>query len=208
MSCETCHDPHRSMSRARASGIRGHAPRAPTCHEPHDMAQQGTVTRTASTCHMRATPVFDVGRRGDPRPLDPLDGSRIHPAAPGAIALLPNLAEGRLASVRLAGRRSARAHVDDPGLEMMALSFSGHAARAHTGKVDESPQPGRVRLADVSPRARYHRWRGAGRQLEARTAYEVALELDPRLAESMSNLGLLAREARCGAGRHRAPRRG
>jgi tetratricopeptide (TPR) repeat protein len=32
---------------------------------------------------------------------------------------------------------------------------------------------------------------GAGRENEARTSYEVALELDPRLAESLSNLGLL-----------------
>ena len=193
LSCETCHDPHRSVFDA-AERARTRAA-CTTCHAdgaPHDARASACGLEPAArsgkdcvACHMRETPVFDVASvrihdhfiRVDPgEPSPPPTAVRTDEAPDGAWKRF------RWPDV------PPPAHVDDPGILMMGLSAAGHLERALALTATE-PSP------TVAALPMYHHVRGslldrAGRP-EAVAAYERALALDPALGESANNLGLL-----------------
>jgi len=182
MSCVTCHDPHLSLAGERER-LRVRSA-CESCHDAHALTEPAPDTDCVA-CHMQKTRVFDVA---DVEIHDHWIRSRPDPPGTPGPLRFPESPDGTWRRFVWPGVEPPE-HVADPGLEMMALSFSGHAARALQG-ADEAPG------AVVAALPMYHHVRagileGAGRENEARTAYEVALELDPRLAESLSNLGLL-----------------
>lgn len=205
MTCETCHDPHRALSRdgerARTRAACGSC--HPTAGAQHGQSSAGACSRMDDTpppglpeppdgaspdcvaCHMRVTPVFDVAHveihdhwiRAEPDP----------PSAPGPLRV-PESAEGDWRRFTWPGEPRPE-HVDDPGLWMMALDHHGHTERA-LARVDEPPGPTVARLP------MYHHVRGSllerfERFADAIAAYERALALDPDLAPSAINLALL-----------------
>jgi len=196
MTCGTCHDPHRALSDERERRRVRDACRA--CHPdggPHASTRADEASACSrmpapadgdcASCHMRVTGVFDVAEveihdhfiRTDPGP----------PSRPGELRF-PESAEGDWRRFRWPGE-PAPEHVDDPGLWMMALNHGGHLDRA-VELVDDEPGP------TVALLPMYHHVRGsllerAGRTSDAIAAYARALELDPRLAASAINLGLL-----------------
>ncbi len=199
LACESCHDPHRSLSeprekeRVRAACGRCHADAA----APATTAQAAAACalppgeragRDCVSCHMRTSGVFDVAEvrihdhwiRADPGP----EGAR------GPLRF-PESSAGDWRRFAWPGAPPVE-HADDPGLWLMALAHGGHLERARA-RLSEPPGPLAARLP------MYHHVRGSllersGRLPEARASYEKALELDPELAEPAVNLGaLLAR---------------
>ncbi len=179
LTCETCHDPHRSLepTQSRAACVDCH----PAAHADDAAMAEGDCV----SCHMRTTPVFDVAGveitdhfiRAEPGP----------PSVPGPIRF-PESPTGDWKRVRWPGVPPP-AHVDDPGLLMMAFAHRGHIEAARE-LVDVPPGPG------AAPLPMYHHVRGsllegAERWQEAYDAYKRALELDPDLAASATNLGFL-----------------
>ncbi len=101
----------------------------------------------------------------------------------------PESAEGDWRRFQWPGKSNQPAHMNDAGLWMMPYANGGHLQQA-LKLLDESPG----QTAAGIPM--YHHVRAgllesAGRSEEARNAYELALQLDPELAESAINLGLL-----------------
>lgn len=189
LTCVTCHDPHTSSfdpaerARVRAACTRCHAETAANganaCSRP--LEQRGA--RDCASCHMRKTPVFDVGeveihdhfiRRENPPPSR-FEKLRVKEAQDGELALFtwPG--------------KPAAPYADDAGLWMMAYMSLGRPDRASAFAARE---PGAV--ARALPM--YHHLRGSlfesQRKLEeARASYAAALALDPEQAESAVNLG-------------------
>ena len=184
--CETCHDPHRSVYEPRErERVRG------ACLECHGHESCGLHDAEAKRgkdcvdCHMRKTPVLDVAhvRITDHRIL-------VRPPPPSEPAPL-RFAESPTGDWRRFQwpGEPPPGHADDPGLWMMAYASGGYFDRA-LELVDAEPGP------RVKSLAMYHHVRGlvlegANRAPEAVASYRAALGLDPELAESASNLGLL-----------------
>ena len=254
LSCQSCHDPHRSLKepgervRVRAAcgachaspgsaGPRGDAEPAGAASSPLPQETQTTSTtkpaagtsralaaraarssrptssacaldaarlaselaagRDCVSCHMPLTPVFDVA------------GLSIHdhfirrrPRTPPA----PAVGELRFCESADGDWRRftwpsapAPAHIDDPGLWLMALVGGGQLPAAQA-RVDERPGPTAAGLP------MYHHVRASlleslDRPEEAQAEHRRALELDPELASSAINLGwLLARLGRAREG--------
>lgn len=215
MTCITCHDPHRSLhqgkerDRVRASCTKCHAddsakrmrtlvggkPSASACSrlasgaiETH-AEQIGDVLREdCVTCHMPRTGVFDVAEVMIHDHFIRRDTSGARGPTAEADLRFPESATGDWRRFRWPGVEAPE-HIDDPGLWMMAYASGEHLQRAMEF-VDRTP--GKA-AADLPM---YHHVRGsllesAGRQTDAVTAYERALKLDPALAPSAINLGLL-----------------
>jgi hypothetical protein len=195
LACDTCHDPHRTLfeadERARVRNacqachpgeLELPSATASPCSRPTEPA---AGARDCVDCHMRRTPTYDVAEveihdhhiRRDPGPAS-------RPARPRVLAS-PALDWKRFAWPD----QEPPEHVDDPGLWLMALAHRGGLERA-AERLAEQPGP------RVEGLAMYHHSRGSlleriGRPEEAVPAYERALELDPELAPSAINLGLL-----------------
>ncbi|MEM7307561.1 MAG: cytochrome c3 family protein [Planctomycetota bacterium] len=186
MLCTTCHDPHRALAdptvrtRTRAACGDCHARLAPS-HPPE-------AGRDCVDCHMRRTPVFDVAEveihdhwiRTEPGPPS------AH-KAPGELRF-PESPDADWKRVAWPGVK-APAHANDPGLLMMALAHRGHTERA-TALADAEPGAA-ARTLPMYHHVRASLLEQAGRNGEAQDAYGAALALDPDLAASATNLGLL-----------------
>jgi hypothetical protein len=187
--CETCHDPHHSLSDAveRARARAG----CTICHPLGD-CEKPVAERSALDCvdcHMRLTPVFDVG------------GVQIHdhwirtrPGAPSREAALRTTesTNGRLR--RFDWNLDAVAPPPtDPGLDMLAFAQLSNSPEAH----DRAARLARLELGSASRElGMAHHVRASllqqqGKLEEARKAYKRALLLTPGLEESRNNLALL-----------------
>lgn len=194
LSCETCHDPHRSLSDPRArEQVRGACLK---CHasSPREDRSGCTLPRTERggrdcvDCHMRTTGVFDVANVAihdhlvarAPAPARRTGSIRIHHTQDGALAVFgwPG--------------RPRPGYAEDPGLALMAAVVSGFPARA-VPLVDREPAD------SVKALATYQHLRaivleGLGRPDDAAKAYREALRLEPDSPDSAVNLApLLAR---------------
>ena len=210
--CATCHDPHRALSdpsvraRTRAACLTCHPAMGPASIAPDSSRSRAapcaradpapTEAQRASdcvTCHMPRRPVFDVAEveihdhfiRVVPEASGASEEHVPRSTAPLRFAEAP---AGPWKRVRWPGV-DPPAHIDDPGLWMMACFHGGQFEQA-LSYVDRPPG------AEVARLAMYHHVRGvllerAERAREAEASYERALELDPALAEARSNLGLL-----------------
>lgn len=197
MSCETCHDPHRSgrepqeRARVRAACVSCHTegnttePRGRACRREPKAEPRGA---DCVECHMRVTPVFD------------LTGIRIHdhriltrPPAPSHFERSrPTQATSQLE--RFTWPDAKPPLFGDPGLEMLALTSLGWS-QAALEWVDAVPAP------QVQAMLEYQFHRGAlledrelsrvssgispdrSRMAAAAQAYERALTLQPNAVE-------------------------
>jgi predicted CXXCH cytochrome family protein len=205
LSCESCHDPHRSVfapeerARVRAACQRCHEPggeveeRASDCALPRG---ERPSDRDCAACHMRRTGVFDVAeveihdhwikrRTPAPSPRGPL---RFPESAGGDWRLF------EWPDAPASGR------ADDPGLWTLALHGANHLERAR-----EFARRGEGAFAKDLPML--HHVRGSllergGDHALALAAYERALALDPELAEAAINLApVLAHEGKAQQGK-------
>jgi predicted CXXCH cytochrome family protein len=197
MSCETCHNPHRTSrdayerARVRAACVKCHAegsrtePRGPPCSREPEAVPRGA---DCVGCHMRLTPVFD------------LTGIRIHDhrivARPPAPSRFERSRPTQAMSVleRFAWPDVKPPLSGDPGLELLALSGLGWSDAA-LERVDAVPAP------QVCGMPEYHFARGKllenremarvssgirpdrSRMEAAALAYERALMLQPNAVE-------------------------
>ena len=209
LACEGCHDPHRSTAEPAERALVREACRA--CHEPlASVAKRASDCglaradrpdgRDCVDCHMRTTGVFDVA------------GVAIHDhwirrALPAASAPAPlRFPESASGDWRVftwpdeSAGESAPAPEPDPGLWTMALAHGGLAARAREFL---ARGPGtRARELAMLYHVRGSLLEESGDANAARRAYEHALELDPELCESTTNLGpLLAHAGEAAAGK-------
>ena len=197
LSCETCHDPHRSVfdpvekRRVRAvcttchgdltGPVTGQAD-GPTGMHGGEQAQD----RDCIDCHMRRTPVFDLEHveihdhfiRREPPPPSSFEQIRSKQTLPGAA----------LARFNWPGA-AAPPHVGDPGLLLMALAAAGQAEAA-AARVDSEP------AREIRRLSQYHHLRGValerlGRDEDARVAYGRALVLERGAPETAVNLSLV-----------------
>ncbi|HEX6885506.1 MAG TPA: hypothetical protein VF530_19190 [Planctomycetota bacterium] len=194
--CETCHDPHRTLSepreRARVRAACAH------CHgeveSPAEAAScalpraERPAERDCVDCHMRRTGVFDVPavsihdhwiqRRPPP------------PSTPGPLRF-PESPQGDWRLFAWPDEPAPFA-ADDPGPWTLALAHGGHLERA---RAQAARGPGTVAAGlPMLHHVRASLLERAGELPAARAAYERALALDPQLAEARINLApLLAR---------------
>lgn len=218
MTCESCHDPHRSLhepevrAEVRAACLRCHEPDAgarvglgarplasrcsrgvDTTIETHSVQLEPAVRRDCVDCHMPRTGVFDVA------------GVTVHdhfvrrrpgpPRPPSEDHELryPESPEGDWRVFTWPGE-PAPPHATDPGLWAMALAGAGHRERAR-----EALARGAGEAAGRLPM--FHHVRGSlleevGEDAEAVAAYRRALELTggvptPASAPAATNLGRL-----------------
>lgn len=191
LSCETCHDPHRSVfdpaakRQVRAACVRCHGDLAPD----HAPAHAGG-DRDCVACHMRRTPVFDLEHveihdhfiRREPPPPSSFERIRSKQTLPGAA----------LARFNWPGA-AAPPHAGDPGLDLMAYTAAGQDERAATfvdGRAEREP------AREIQRLSQYHHLRGValerlGRDEDARVAYGRALVLDRGAPETAVNLSLV-----------------
>jgi hypothetical protein len=195
LACDTCHDPHRTLfepeerSRVRSACRSCHANEdalpgatAAACSRPHGLDVGG---RDCVDCHMRRTPTFDVAEVSI---HDHYIRRASHAASPGTTPRVLESPRADWARFAWPGK-AVPEHFDDPGLWLMAYTHRGALERA-AGLLDEPAGP----RVDAMPM--HHHSRGSllerlGRPAEAVLAYERALALDPDLAPSAINLGLL-----------------
>lgn len=192
LDCTTCHNPHAALSGSKRETERVRM-KCQSCHAPADPGA-AHCTRTPAksdgdcvSCHMPQTGVFDVA------------GIQIHdhfirtrpaarpPAAPEEVRFAES-PSGDWRRFTWPGEPPPST-LDDLGLWMMAYAGGGHLEEAME-LVDADPGN---RTRDL---AMYHHVRatlldGMQRTEEAKQAYELALALDPDLAISATNLGLL-----------------
>ena len=194
LTCTTCHDPHRSLAepreaaRVRAACASCHAGAAGPAHPCALAPEERAAGQDCVACHMPRRGVFDVA---EVEVHDHWIRKRPGPAPVRGPLRFPESASGDWKRFGWPGAQPPE-HAGDPGLLMMALAHQKYAARA-LELVDREPH---VRVRELPM---YHHVRGsllelAGRHADARAAYVRALQLDPELAESTTNLGpLLAR---------------
>lgn len=219
MTCETCHDPHRSLSqsgerdRVRAACLQCHepdagmpkslgsAPSASRCSRPqstaietHSVQLEVTGRQDCASCHLPRTGVFDVAGVTIHDHYIRRDVSGARPPTTDAELRFPESATGDWKRFEWPGQ-PAPAHLEDPGLWMMAHVTGGYLQRARD-LVDSEPGPVARRLP------MYHHLRaglleGLDRPEDAALAYERVLALEasgaitPDAAPSAINLGLL-----------------
>jgi hypothetical protein len=220
MVCTTCHNPHRTLAeeterqRVRAacqvchasrgaeepSNARAEGSSAPACSNAS--MPSGSPSNDCATCHMPLVGVFDVAEVEIHDHYIRKD-TRAAPKASHASNLRPaESATGDWKRFQWPDGGPPPTHLEDPGLWMMALASGGHEARARE-RVDEAPGETAAGLP------MYHHVRAGllesmGRRAEARRSYEKALALDPVLAVSAINLGLLlGQDGELQAGRQR-----
>jgi predicted CXXCH cytochrome family protein len=204
--CETCHDPHVSLAEpGERERVRGacldchaggtHARMRPAHVAACALSEEQRGARDCASCHMPLRQPFDLAeveihdhwiQRAPPQVAAPAK-LRFDEAAGGALRLFewPG--------------HAPRAHAQDAGLWMMARSKLGDREGALRHAL-ETPGPRSAALA-MQQHVRGTVFEANARPQQARVAYERALELDPGLGESATNLGLLlARlgEARAG----------
>ncbi len=189
LSCTSCHDPHRSLqdpverTRVRAACSQCHDSAAPV-HATCSMPLARRASRDCVDCHMRKTGVFDVEAveihdhwiRKDPGPK----------SRPGPLRF-PESPTGDWKAFRWPDV-PAPAHHGDPGLRLMALYHGSHFQQVGPLMNQRSLFAGKL--------AMYHHARAmlfelSGQFEEALAEYRIAIRIDPDLAESVSNLGLL-----------------
>ncbi len=219
MTCETCHDPHKSLSqsgereRVRAACLQCHepdpnmptrlgsAPSASRCSRPqdttietHSVQRQITARQDCVTCHLPRTGVFDVAGVTIHDHYIRRDVSGARGPSLDAELRFPESPSGDWKRFEWPGQ-PAPAHLDDPGLWLMAYVTGGHLERADA-LVDREPGPVARRLP-MYHHLRAGRLEAMGRTGDAVTAYERALALEPSgaitpdTAPSATNLGLL-----------------
>ena len=189
LQCTSCHDPHRSLrDPLERQSVRGGCARCHTGETPlHPVCALPSERHAAQDCvdcHMRRTGVFDV------------EAVKIHdhwirkrPGPPSRSGKLrfPESPSGDWKPFRWPDV-TPPAHHGDPGLRMMALYHGRHIDRA--GPLLERPSAFRGKLAMLH-HVRAVLFEISGRIDAALAEYREAIRIDPDLAESVSNLGLL-----------------
>ena len=208
LDCATCHDPHAFLgepeprARVRAACATCHQPAA--CGRPvHEQAADDAWVRAnlangaaalargpadCATCHMPLTGVFDVAEVLIHDHAVRRDGSDARGPTPEAELRFPEAPDGNWKRFTWPFAE-APAHRDEHGLWLMAYVAGGHLAKG-LALVDHEPGPTAEGLA------MYHHVRAgllemAGRTEDAEAAYRAALERDPELPPSLTNLALL-----------------
>ena len=195
LSCDTCHDPHRTLFEpagrraVRAACQECHpgeleieGAHASPCSRPADME---VARRDCVDCHMRKTPTFDVA---EVEIQDHFIRRQLPPPSPHRT---PRTLESPEADWELFRwpDRAPPDYVDDPGLWLMALSNRGQNDRA-AELLDREPDE-RVQGIPMYHHSRGMLYERLRRGDLAIAAYEDALEIDPSFAPSAINLGLL-----------------
>ncbi|MBI5433894.1 MAG: tetratricopeptide repeat protein [Planctomycetes bacterium] len=190
MTCETCHDPHRTLfepsetARVRNACMRCHVEsgtppvgRSPACSLEFELRGE----KDCVDCHMRKTPPFDVF------------GVEIHDHSIRVVNPPPSSYErvratqangGPLARVAWPGKPVPLA--DDPGVRLLALRSIGQnqgAARLLDAKCDPT-----IANTVAYQFTRAGMLASAGRAEEARACYERARALDPTEPAVQTNL--------------------
>lgn len=204
LSCESCHDPHRTVfepaerARVRAACLGCHASdpggarRASDCALP---AAGRPAGQDCAGCHLRRTGVFDVAE------VEIHDHWIRRRPAPASVTKALRFPESAQGDWRVFAWPDAPApEADDPGPWTMALAHGGHAERAREFL---ARGPGtRARELPMLHHVRGSLLEQAGDLAGARAAYERALALDPGLAPAATNLApLLARAGEPAAGK-------
>jgi len=190
LDCTTCHNPHEALA-ASEREINSTRAACNQCHATSDTSATHCARTPAATdgdcvsCHMPETGVFDVAAvtihdhfiRARPGPSTATNTWRFAESPTGDWRRFAWPGE------------PAPSTADDLGLWMMAYAGGGLIEKAQE-LVDADPGAGARDLA------MYHHVRaslldGMGRQEDAAAEYEIALALDPALAISATNLGLL-----------------
>jgi len=189
LQCTSCHNPHRTLEdplerrSVRAACASCHADETPL-HTSCALPDERRSGQDCVDCHMRRSGVFDVEAvtihdhwiRKRPGPPSP-PGKLRFPESPGG-----DWKPFRWPDVE------PPAHHGDPGLRMMALYHGRHVERA--GPLLERPSAFRGKLAMLH-HVRAVLFELSGRIDAALAEYREAIRIDPDLAESVSNLGLL-----------------
>lgn len=193
LSCETCHDPHRSTADARerarvrdgclrchASGETGESGRS-ACALP----REARGASDCASCHMPLVEVFDLPhvRVHDHRIAREPASTRSYEAP-----RVKHSRDGRLAAFAWPGRQRPEL-ADDPGLALMAAVVAGFPQRA-LEHLEREPAP-RVRELATWQHLRAMLLEGQGRFAEAAEAYAAALSRDREHVESAVNLSLV-----------------
>lgn len=192
MSCEVCHDPHRSIHepRERQRVRQG----CLECHERFESSAKGIACSMPPArrtdhdcvgCHMRTTEVFDLAHV---RITDHKVERRLLPPSEFDEIRIKHTRDGRLKAFAWAGM-GAPSYAQDAGLKMMAAIIAGFpkVAAEHIAGLS-SPE--------VHGLATYQHLRGVlleqlGRDAEALTAYRRAQRIDPDSHDTKVNLALM-----------------
>lgn len=193
LSCETCHDPHRTLADERERRRVRDA-----CHGCHATGEADEDERSAcalpraargasdcARCHMPAVEVFDLPHvrvhdhriARQPAPTPSYERPRVRHSL-----------DGRLRAFGWPGRPPP-ALAEDPGLALMAAVVAGFPQRAQA-HLEFEPAPAVGSLATYQ-HLRALLLEGQGRFEEAAAAYGAALSRDREHVESAVNLSLL-----------------
>ncbi|MBM3976570.1 MAG: hypothetical protein FJ299_06220 [Planctomycetes bacterium] len=199
--CETCHDPHRSLSDPRErADVRAACAQ---CHSDGDCTtpREERGAQDCVSCHMRRTGTFDVAKVAI---HDHWIRRRLPELGPAGPLRVEETLDGRLRRFdwNLAGARVPPA---DAALDLLAyakLARSHATARERAGQLARAEPSGPARELGMVHHVRAWMLEGQGEIEAARISYKRALLVDPGLEESRVNLGLLlARNGRAAEGR-------
>ena len=216
MVCTSCHNPHRTLGdederrrvRAKCASChagdemgagrslrRGHAASAARCSrersagiETHQ-TQVYSASRDCVDCHMPRTGVFDVARVTIHDHFIRRDASDARPASSDAQLRAHESRAGDWKRFEWPTSSERPAHLNDPGLWMMAYASAAHVSKA-LEFLDQTPGE-RAAALPMYHHVRAGLLQSVRREQEAIDAYRRALQLDPELALSAINLGLL-----------------
>jgi predicted CXXCH cytochrome family protein len=191
LSCETCHDPHRSLSdprereQVRAACLRCHASAPDGERSGCTLPREERGAKDCAECHMRRTGVFDVAHV---EITDHLIARK--PPAPRRTETprILHTTDGRLAAFAWPGRERPR-YADDPGLALMA-ALTVRAPEIARPLIDREPSEFARGLAAFQ-HSRAVALEGFGRLEDAERAYREALRIEPDSPDSAVNLSLL-----------------
>jgi predicted CXXCH cytochrome family protein len=191
LSCETCHDPHRSLADAReraqvrAACLKCHASSPGGERSACTLPREERGASDCADCHMRRTGVFDVAHV---EITDHLVARKPPPPRRTGKVRILHTQDGRLAAFAWPARERP-AYAEDPGLALMAAMVARAPDRTRPHLESEPSEA--VRALPAFHHLRALALEGFGRLEEAERAYREALRLEPDSPDSAINLSLL-----------------